>query len=83
MATWLQRQLGARSVTPRDGGDADAILSRAEAALTQGQLDRALQEIDALPDAAKAPLADWQAAVAARLAATQAVDAIAAELTSN
>ena len=83
VATWLQRQLGARSVTPRDGGDADAILSRAEAALTQGQLDRALQEIDALPDAAKAPLADWQAAAAARLAATQAVDAMAAELTSN
>lgn len=82
-AAWLQRQLGARSVTPRDGNDPDAILSRAEAALTQGQLDVALKEIDALPDAAKVPLAGWQAAAAARLAATQAVDALAAELTSN
>ncbi len=83
VATWLQRQLGARSVTPRDGDDPDAILSRAEAALTQGQLDVALQEVDALPDAARVPLANWQAAAAARLAATRAVDAIAAELTSN
>lgn len=82
-AAWLQRQLGARSVTPREGDDPDAILSRAEAALTQGQLDLALQEIDALPDAAKAPLADWQAAAASRLAATQAVDALADQLSSN
>ena len=83
VASWLERQLGARSVTPRDGDDPDAILSRAEAALTQGQIDVALQEIDMLPEAARAPLADWQAAAAARLAATQAVDAMAAELTSN
>ena len=80
---WLQKQLGARSVTPRAGDDPDAVLSRAEAALTQGQVDQALQELQSLPEAAQAPLSDWQAAAVLRRDAVQAIDALAAELTSN
>lgn len=80
---FLQRQLGARSVTPRDGDDPDAILSRAEAALTQGDLSAALTELDMLPDAAKAPLSDWSTAAAARQAALSAADDLAQTLASN
>lgn len=80
---FLQRQLGARSVTPRDGDDPDAVLSRAEAALTQGDLSGALSEIDALPDTAKAALSDWSDAAAARQAALTAADDLAQSLASN
>lgn len=81
--TFLQRQLGARSVAPRDGNDPDAILSRAEAALTNGDLSRALEEIDSLPDAAKPPLADWRKRAETRLAAIQAADDLAQSLNAN
>ena len=80
---FLQRQLGARSVTPRDGEDPDAILSRVEGALTQGDLAQALAEMEALPDVAKAPLADWAAAARARQAALGAADDLAQSLASN
>lgn len=81
--TFLQRQLGARSVAPREGNDPDAILSRAEAALTNGNLSRALDEIENLPDAAKPPLADWRAQAETRLEAIQAADDLAQSLNTN
>jgi hypothetical protein len=80
---FLQRQLGARSVEPRDGDDADAILSRAEAALINGQLDLALSELAALPEPAAAAMADWSAAAAARRAAVTAADTLAQSLNTN
>jgi hypothetical protein len=78
LGTWLRRQLEARSVTPREGDDADAVLSRAEAALAEGDLGAALAEIETLPEEVRAPLADWEAAARERLAATSAL----AELTA-
>ncbi len=80
---FLQRQLGARSVAPRDGDDPDAVLSRAEAALTQGDLTGALSELDGLPDIAKAPLSGWSDAATARQAALDAADDLAQSLASN
>ena len=55
--SFLREQLNVRSVAPRDGEDADAILSRAQAAVSDGQLQTALDELEALPDVAKAELA--------------------------
>jgi hypothetical protein len=69
---FLREQLGARSVVPREGDDADAVLSRAEAALQRGELGTALDELAALPDAAQAELSEWTAAAQARHAAVQA-----------
>ncbi|MFP4239894.1 MAG: hypothetical protein ACLFRZ_11395, partial [Rhodosalinus sp.] len=69
---FLREQLGARSVAPRDGDDADAILSRAEAALQRGELGAALDELAALPDTAQAELSEWTRAAQARHAAVQA-----------
>lgn len=83
LSGFLQRQLGARSVTPRDGDDPDAVLSRAEAALAAGDLDQALTELNTLPDTARPALEDWEARVAARRNALAAADTLAESLASN
>lgn len=58
---FLKAQTGARSVIPRDGDDADAVLSRADADVTAGRIGAALDQMAALPDAAKAApdMAAW------------------------
>jgi len=83
LLAYAQRHLGARSVTPRDGDDPDAILSRAEAAIALGQLDDALAEIQALPETARAVLMDWETAAKTRQAAVAAADALAHSLNAN
>lgn len=80
---FLKRQLGARSVTPREGSDADAVLSRAEAALRRGDLDQTLAEIASLPDAAQSAIADWRARAEARQAAKTAAFDLSQSLTAN
>ena len=73
LGAFFQSQLGARSVEPREGNDADAILSRAEAAVGAGDLAAALSEIDALPDVVRAELSDWLLTAKTRDAALSAV----------
>ncbi|MFT7596652.1 MAG: hypothetical protein ACI8R4_003989 [Paracoccaceae bacterium] len=80
---FLQRHLGARSVEPREGDDPDAILSRAQAALTNGHLPQALTEISALPDVARAEMQDWVTLASTRAAALQAADTLAQSLNTN
>ena len=83
IGSFLQRQLGARSVTPQDGDSADAILSRIEAALSAGDISTVLQEADALPEAAKEALETWTASAATRQAASDAANALADNASSN
>ncbi|WP_324752120.1 COG4223 family protein [Roseovarius sp. Pro17] len=78
--SFVSDQLGARSLERREGPGVDAVLSRAEDDVRQGKLDSALSEIDALPEPAKAELADWAADVRARMQALAAHDALAAKL---
>ncbi|MDN5567991.1 MAG: hypothetical protein L0G27_04455, partial [Paracoccus sp. (in: a-proteobacteria)] len=61
LTNFLRAQTGARSIEARDGNDADAILSRANAEVDAGRIAPALSEIDALPEAARsAPaMAGW------------------------
>lgn len=63
LTNFLRAQTGARSVEPRDGDDADAILSRAHVKVEAGDIAGALDETAALPDpAAQAPaMAEWLA----------------------
>lgn len=82
-ATWTERvtnflrsQTGARALTPREGSDPDAILSRAEAATGRGDLAGALQELSALPPEGQAALQDWQARAQLRLEAEAAVKSL-------
>ena len=81
--SFIERRLGARSVTPQDGNSPDAVLSRAEAALRNRQLTDVLTEIDALPTVSKDVLADWTAKATARNGALQAADSLMSSLSTN
>lgn len=77
---FLQSQLGARSVTPREGDDPDAVLSRAEAAVKAGDIATALTELEALPPEAQAELADWTEQAALRRDALDSASALGKDL---
>ncbi|QMU59300.1 MAG: hypothetical protein GKR98_14560 [Boseongicola sp.] len=72
VTAFLKRQTNARSLSPRDGDDPDAVLSRAEAALNDGDIATAVAEVSALPAEARAPMELWLADAGDRLAATDA-----------
>lgn len=59
LTTFLRTQTGARSLTPKEGSDPDAVLSRAEAALKAGDVRGALARIAELPPEGQALLAPW------------------------
>ncbi|QFS84711.1 Mitochondrial inner membrane protein [Roseivivax sp. THAF40] len=80
LAGFLAEQLGARSVTPRDGDSADAVLSRAEAAVKGGDLETALNEISTLSEPAQAAVADWVTRAETRAAALAATETLSDEL---
>ncbi|MEO9782402.1 MAG: hypothetical protein ABJH07_20600 [Sedimentitalea sp.] len=83
LGSFIKRQLGARSVEPRDGDDPDAILSRAEAAVADGRLDEALNDIATLPGTAQAAMSTWIDRAHARQVAVTAADSLADRLNSN
>lgn len=83
VAGFLRRQLGARSVAPKEGSDPDAVLSRAEAAVRNGDVAGALAEIDALPAESQDAMADWLAAARTRADAQAAVQDLSQRLTAN
>ncbi|MCV2882138.1 hypothetical protein [Actibacterium sp. XHP0104] len=80
LGSFLRSQVGARSLTPREGADPDAVLSRAEAAVSTGDLATALAEIATLPEAGQAAMADWVAQAQLRLDALTGAQALAASL---
>ena len=56
---FLRSQTNARSLSPQEGDGADAVLSRAEAALNEGDLGTALTELDTLPEQSRSAMDDW------------------------
>ncbi len=80
---FLRRQLSARSVTPREGSDPDAVLSRAEAAVRSGDLETALTELAALPETSKSAMQTWLDGANARKEARDAAQALSDSLTVN
>lgn len=80
VASFVRSQTGARSLTPREGDDPDAVLSRAEAALAAGDLPATLTELGALRPEGQAEMADWVALANRREAAIEAVQSVAATL---
>ncbi len=80
---FLRTQLGARSLEPKEGDDPDAVLSRAEAALKNGQIDVALTELEAMPDAGQPALEVWITQATARKNALEAAQALAQQVNSN
>lgn len=80
---FLRNQFDVRSTTPREGNSADAVLSRAEAAMRGGRLADALSEISALPEVARAEMSDWLAQAEARADAIAAVDILSSSISGN
>ena len=76
---FLSSQTGLRSLSPQEGTDPDAVLSRAEAAVRGGDLGTALTELEALPPEGAALVAEWRAGAEARMAADQAVKGLIAD----
>lgn len=70
---FIQRQLGVRSLSPREGTDVDAILSRVEAALISGDLSAAFQELSALDGDARSALGAWGENFQERISVSQSL----------
>ena len=83
LGNFLRAQVGARSTVPRAGDDPDAVLSRAAAEMEAGNLEGALTEIEALPDAAQAAMGDWLSAARARIAAQAALPDLTTAITTE
>lgn len=77
VSTFLRSQTGLRSLSPKEGSDPDAILSRAEAELRSGNLATAISELAAMPEPGKAALAEWIAKATTRVNAEAALAALA------
>lgn len=82
-AGFLRKQLGARSVAPREGDDPDAVLSRAEAAMREGRLTQALEELDGLPPEIQSAMQGWLDTARSRAAAVAATEELSDRLSAN
>ena len=69
LTAFLRQQTNARSLKPVEGSGTDAVLSRAEAMLKQGDLPAALSELDGLSDASKEAMQDWLDQATTRISA--------------
>lgn len=78
IGNFLRVQTGARSVEPREGDDPDAILSRANAAVTAGDIAGALAEIVTLPASGQEAMAGWTASASTWVQANAALAVLAA-----
>lgn len=83
IGAFLQAQTGARSLNEREGDGPDAVLSRAEARLAEGEIGAALSEIEALPEAGREALGDWTTRARARADAIAGLESLAQTLNSN
>ena len=83
LAAFVRAQTGARSLSPREGDDPDAILSRAEAALAASDISGALSEVQALPPDAAAAMQDWTARAQTRQDVLAALADLSAQKSSN
>jgi hypothetical protein len=83
VGSFLKAQTGARSLTPQEGSDPDAILSRANAAVATGDIQTALIEIATLPEDAQAALAPWVEQAKLRLDAQTATVELATALSER
>lgn len=71
----FQSVLSGRPKSEQEGSGAGAILSRVEARLSEGALDKTLAEVDSLSEAAKDALGGWYDSLKARVDADAALEA--------
>ena len=82
LGQFLRTQTNARSLAPREGTDADAVLSRAQAALETNDLGAALAELSTLPANAAEVFEEWIARASNRSEALQGLDDLAAQISA-
>ena len=80
---FLKAQLGFRSLSPREGSSPDAVLSRAEAAVSVGNLQLALVELGNLPESGQLLLQDWTDRANARLTVLNALSELTRTIVVN
>ena len=83
LGSFFRSQVGARSLEPREGDAPDAVLSRAEAALANGDIAAAITLIGALPEEGQAAMSAWVKDAGVRLQAVDAVRMLADRLNGN
>jgi len=81
--TFLKTQLGVRSLNAKEGASADAVLSRAQAAVDVDDFEMALSEIAALSSAGQGALQEWSLVVTLRLQVLAALQEFSSALTGN
>ena len=79
LGAFLKSQVATRSLEPMEGEGTDAVLSRINAALGDGDLDTVTSEAGTLPDSARAPLADWISSVETRKSVLDALATVGAQ----
>jgi hypothetical protein len=80
---FVRNLLSVRSVEPREGTSVDAILSRAEAALSQGRLTDTLAEIESLPEVVRSEFTGWTALAQTRVNALSAAETLLQSVTDK
>lgn len=83
LGNFLRTQSGARSLSEREGDDPDAVLSRAQARLSEGDVQATLAEISALNEAGQAAMAGWVEDAKARAEAEAAVSDLSSALAAE
>jgi hypothetical protein len=80
---FLEAQVASRSLTPREGAETDAVLSRMEDRLRQDDLAGALEEAGALPAEAAVAMSGWIDAARRRLEAEAAFATLESSLATT
>lgn len=83
IGSFFRSQVGARSLTPQEGDDPDAVLSRAEAALGNDDLAGVIALIGALPEAGQAAMSGFVTSANQRNEAVEAVRVLTDSLNGN
>ena len=83
LGLFLQDVIGARSLTPQEGDSPDAVLSRAEAAVKNGDLGTAIETIAALPESGQSVLTEWSEKAQARSGALEAFSELTNALSAD
>lgn len=79
LVDFLASQTGARPLTPLEGDTPDAVLSRADFALSEGRVADAVSELQPLDPAVKGALDPWLAQAQAHLSAAAALQSARGE----
>lgn len=74
ITSWLGSQVSTRPTAPTEGDTTAAIVSRMEAALSEGDLAAALTEAEALPEPARAGMQNWLTRASVKVEAEAALE---------